>query len=182
MRLGAYLQIPCVALRYSITQGPRQSLFNQYSGIARIFTLRLLSGEAPVAFEDGLLQRDYIHVLDVVEANWLVTTNARANGQVFNVGSGTPTTVIEYAQRLAGKLESEIKPIIPRVFRRGDARHSVSSIEKLKALGWSPHHNLDSILEDFVGWVRGFESLEPFMSNAHEELLKMNVLQMSHGH
>jgi dTDP-L-rhamnose 4-epimerase len=182
MRLGVYLQIPCVALRYSITQGPRQSLFNQYSGIARIFTLRLLSREAPVAFEDGFLQRDYIHVLDLVEANYLVTTDTRANGKVFNVGSGTPTTVLEYAQHLARMLKSDIEPIVPGVFRRGDARHSVSSIEKLKALGWSPRHNLDSILEDFVGWVKGFGSLEPFMSNAHEELLKMNVLQMSHGH
>lgn len=182
MRLAAYLQVPCVALRYSITQGPRQSLFNQYSGIARIFTLRLLSGGAPVAFEDGLLQRDYVHVFDVVDANWLVTTDDRANSQVFNVGSGTPTSVIEYARRLAEKLDSQIQPVLPGVYRRGDARHSVSSVDKLKALGWSPGRNLDTILQDFLTWVRGCGSLEPFISSAHEDLLKMNVLRMSYGH
>jgi dTDP-L-rhamnose 4-epimerase len=182
LRLAAYLQIPCVALRYSITQGPRQSLFNQYSGIARIFALRLLNGEAPFAFEDGLLQRDYIHVLDVVDANWLVTNDPHANAGIFNVGSGVATTVLEYAMRLAQKLATQIQPEIPGVFRRGDARHSVSSIEKLKSLGWVPRRNLERILGDFVDWARSFGSLEPFMSNAQDQLLKMNVLRMSYGH
>ena len=181
MRLAAYLQIPCVALRYSITQGPRQSLFNQYSGIARIFTLRLLCGEAPLAFEDGLLQRDYIHVMDVVDANWLVTSDNRANGGVFNVGSGVATTVLEYATQLAQELETQIQPEIRGVFRRGDARHSVSSIERLKSLGWVPRRNLERTVADFVQWVRSFATLEPFISNAHEQLLKMNVLRMSYG-
>ncbi len=182
MRLGAYLQIPCVALRYSITQGPRQSLFNQYSGIARIFTLKLLRGESPIAFEDGLLQRDYVHVLDVVEANWLVTNSERADGGVFNVGSGNPTTVLEYARRLAEKLRVQVQPIVPGIYRRGDARHSVSSIEKLKALGWRPRRSLDDILDDFLAWVKGLENFEPYFSDAHEQLLNMSVLQKIYGY
>ncbi len=182
MRLAAYLQIPCVALRYSITQGPRQSLFNQYSGIARIFTLKLLRGEPPVAFEDGLMQRDYVHVLDVVEANWLVTHSNRADGEMFNVGSGAPTTVLEYAKRLAEKLNIPIQPVVPGIYRRGDARHSVSSIEELKGLGWRPRRSLDDILEDFLGWVKSLETVEPYFSDAQQQLLNMNVLRMSYGH
>jgi len=177
LKLARLLSISCVALRYSITQGPRQSLFNQYSGIARIFTLRLLQDKAPVAFEDGLLQRDYIHVQDVVEANWLVTHDDRAVGHAFNVGSGKPTTVIDYAQRLARKLGKSIEPVTPGIYRQGDARHSVSSIDKLKQLGWRPRRSLDEILEDFLAWVRGLDDIERYFSDAHQQLVAMNVLR-----
>lgn len=181
LKLAQMLGIPCVALRYSITQGPRQSLFNQYSGIARIFTLRLMRDEAPIAFEDGLLQRDYVHVQDVVDANWLVTNHPQAAGQAYNVGSGTPTTVVEYARLLAAKLGKSIEPQVPGIFRLGDARHSVSSVAKLRALGWEPRRSLDVILDDFVGWVDSVGNLDRFDSNAHERLVEMNVLRMSHA-
>jgi dTDP-L-rhamnose 4-epimerase len=179
LRLGAITGIPSVALRYSITQGPRQSMFNQYSGIARIFTFKLKQGEAPVAFEDGLLQRDYVHVQDVVEANWLVSRDERAIGQAFNVGSGRPTTVLEYAQRLAAKLGKSIEPQISGVFRVGDARHSVSSVAKLGALGWKPKRDLNVILDDFLAWIDTLGGLERFASDAHEQLIKMDVLRKS---
>ena len=182
LKLGALLGIPCVALRYSITQGPRQSLFNQYSGIARIFTIRLMRDESPIVFEDGLLQRDYVHVKDVVEANWLVTHDDRAVGQAFNVGSGVPTTVLEYANRLASKMSKSIRPELPGIYRLGDARHSVSSIEKIKRLGWRPSCTLDDILEDFLGWVEGLGALDQVSTDTHQRLLQMNVLRMSNAH
>jgi dTDP-L-rhamnose 4-epimerase len=179
LKLANLLGIPCVALRYSITQGPRQSLFNQYSGIARIFTISLLQNRAPVAYEDGLLERDYIHVQDVVDANWLVTRDPRAIGQVFNVGSGRPTTVLEYARKLAAKLGKAIEPVTPGIYRLGDARHSVSSIEKLKRLGWVPRRSLDEIMEDFLAWVRSLDDIERYLSDAQQQLVSMNVLRMS---
>ena len=182
LKLANLLRIPCVALRYSITQGPRQSLFNQYSGIARIFTLRLLQGKPPVAFEDGLLQRDYVHVQDVVEANWLVTHDERVVGEAFNVGSGTPTTVLEYAHKLAAKMGKSVDPEVPGIYRLGDARHSVSSVEKLKRLGRRPRRTLDDVLEDFLSWVHGLGNLERYFSDTHQQLLNMDVLRMSHAH
>lgn len=181
LKLADLLGIPCVALRYSITQGARQSLFNQYSGIARIFTLSLLQNKTPVAFEDGLLERDYVHVQDVVQANWLVTHDTRAIGQAFNVGSGKPTTVLEYARKLASKLDKSIEPVIPGVYRQGDARHSVSSIEKIKELGWIPQRGLEEIIQDFLAWVRGLPNIERYFSDAHQQLVSMNVLRMSHA-
>src|SRR6266705_3091573 len=83
--LGWLHGIPTVALRYSITQGPRQSLFNQYSGICRIFVGRALKGEPLVIYEDGLQTRDFVHIEDVVEANMLVLESEAANFQAFNV-------------------------------------------------------------------------------------------------
>lgn len=181
LRLGAQTGVPCVALRYSITQGARQSLFNQYSGIARIFTLQLLRDQRPLAFEDGLLQRDYVHVDDVVEANWVVTRERKADGQVYNVGSGVPTTVIEYARKLAEAMGKSMEPKISRMFRMGDARHSVSSVAKLSQLGWSARRSLGEIIQDFLAWVSTQGSLDHIASNAHRELIEMKVLRTAAG-
>jgi len=179
LKLGAFLGIPSVALRYSITQGARQSLFNQYSGIARIFALRLLSGQRPIAFEDGFMRRDYVHVLDVVEANWIAANDERAVGKAFNVGSGVPTTVVEYAERLAQRMGRNIHPDVPGIYRRGDARHSVSAIEKFRELGWRPQRNLDDILDDFLAWVESLGGVDSAPSDNHQKLLDMQVLRLS---
>ena len=151
--LACIYQIPTVALRYSITQGPRQSLYNHYSGICRILTSRLRKGLPPLIYEDGLQTRDFVHVSDVVEANILALQDERANFQAFNVGSGIPLTVQGYAQRLCQAINPRLKPEVPGEYRVGDNRHSVWSVEKLKALGWKPKKTLDNIIDDFLAWV-----------------------------
>ena len=65
------LRIPTVALRYFNVYGTRQSLSNPYTGIAAIFTSRLLNDNPPLIYEDGLQSRDFTHVSDIVQANIL---------------------------------------------------------------------------------------------------------------
>ena len=88
VNLGRRYGIPTVALRYSIVQGPRQSVYNAYSGACRIFCLSYLQGVAPTLYEDGGAIRDYVNIDDVVDANVLVLEDDRAVGRVFNVGGG----------------------------------------------------------------------------------------------
>lgn len=154
LRLGLANRVPTTALRYSITQGPRQSPHNTYSGICRIFTQRLLAGDPPVVYEDGKQLRDYVHIGDVVSANLHVAFDDRANFEAFNVGSGHGTTVLEYAHTLAKILGSDIRPVVPGKFRVGDNRHSVSDIKKLHSLGWKPTRNLTLIMRDYADWLR----------------------------
>lgn len=177
LRLGKLFDIPTVALRYSITQGARQSPHNTYSGICRIFTLRYLNGQAPIIYEDGRQLRDYIHVSDVVAANMLVAREPRANFESFNVGSGKGITVLEYASLLARTLSSEIKPVVPGKYRVGDNRNSVSSIEKLKALGWAPRKDLERIMSDYVEWLEGSGLLEQFYQPADHEMELAGVVR-----
>src|SRR4029077_9113958 len=96
-KVGERYGIPSVAMRYSIVQGPRQSFRNAYSGALRSFAVRVLSGQAPVLYEDGQQLRDYVSVHDVVRANLLVRDDERANYQVFNVGGNRRVTVHELA-------------------------------------------------------------------------------------
>lgn len=154
LRLGRNLQIPTVALRYSIVQGPRQSPMNAYSGICRIFTSRLLNSEPPVIYEDGEQLRDYCHITDVVAANLLVAGDPRADYEPFNVGSGIGTSVCKYARALTAVTECSIDPVIPGKFRVGDNRNSVSSTAKLQALGWRPTKHLTDIMRDYWDWYR----------------------------
>jgi dTDP-L-rhamnose 4-epimerase len=102
--LGWLHGIPTVALRYSITQGKRQSLYNHYSGVCRIFCSRALQHLPLLLYEDGRQTRDFVHVDDVVEANMLALEKDEANGQVFNVGSGRATTILEYARSVLGRI------------------------------------------------------------------------------
>ena len=151
--LGRLHGIPSVALRYSITQGPRQSLYNQYSGILRIFLRHKLSGKPLVIYEDGLQTRDFVHIQDVVDANFKVLADDRADFNAFNVGGGKATTILDYTADFIRKTNSKLEICMTGQYRVGDNRHSVSSIAKLQALGWTPRLGLDRIMGDFLAWA-----------------------------
>jgi dTDP-L-rhamnose 4-epimerase len=173
--LGWLHGIPAVAMRYSITQGKRQSLHNHYSGICRIFCSRAKQKLPLVIYEDGQQTRDFVHVEDVVEANMLVLERDEANFQAFNVGSGRSTTVLEYAERVQARLgKSGIE--ISGQYRRGDNRHSVSSIEKLKGLGWQPTRSLTDILDDFLEWLENAETTTTPVPDAYSEMRRAGVV------
>jgi len=177
VRLGRLHGIPTVALRYSIVQGPRQSFYNQYSGICRIFCLRLLNNLPPLIYEDGLQKRDYTHIRDVVEANMLVLKDSRADYQVFNVGSGLEITVKKYTQALIDRLNKEIEPEVPGEYRLGDNRHSVSDIAKLKALGWDPRHGLEEIFDDYLAWIENQGDLGHYFREAEQAMRAQGVVR-----
>src|SRR6185437_15987986 len=105
---GRTYGLPVVALRYFNIYGTRQSLSNPYTGVAAIFASRLMNGRAPVIFEDGMQRRDFVSVQDVVAANVLAMSSARANGKVLNIGSGMPVSIREVAAELARAMDSEI--------------------------------------------------------------------------
>lgn len=175
--LGRLHRIPTVALRYSITQGPRQSLFNQYSGILRIFTTRALAGEPLLIYEDGRQTRDFVHIDDVVDANFCVLDSDTADFESFNVGGGTPTSIAQYAELIVSKLGGGIRIMIPGQYRLGDNRHSISSIAKLQTLGWRPKHNLPQILDDFFSWVDQIGGIPANIPDAYRDMLDRGVIQ-----
>ncbi len=176
LRLGRQLNIPTVALRYSITQGPRQSPYNSYSGICRIFTLRLLNNQPPLIYEDGQQLRDYVHISDVVDANLCVLRSDEASFEAFNVGSGTGTTVLQYVDALAGVLNRDVSLRLNGKFRVGDNRHSVSSVAKLRQLGWAPRKTLLDIITDYVDWIRDFPVARELFLQADQEMERVGVV------
>jgi dTDP-L-rhamnose 4-epimerase len=174
--LGWLHGIPTVALRYSITQGARQSLYNHYSGVCRIFFSRALRNSALIIYEDGNQTRDFVHVQDVVDANMLVLEKDAADFQAFNVGSGEATTVLEYATAVLRKLASSVDLQITGQYRRGDNRHSVSRVEKISSLGWRPRRNLSLIMDDFLDWIESIGGIPEPITDAYADMKHAGVV------
>ena len=130
INLGRRYGIPTVALRYSIVQGPRQSVYNAYSGACRIFCLSYLQGMAPTLYEDGEAIRDYVNIDDVVDANVLVLEDDRAAGRVFNVGGGKAVTTREFADIVMRQYGSDQPGVVTGEYRFGDTRHILSGHQR----------------------------------------------------
>jgi len=111
--------IPAVALRYFNTYGTRQALSNPYTGVAAIFSGRLLNAKPPVIFEDGLQRRDFTHVSDIVQANLIAKDRSEADYGVFNVGTGRPFTILDVANALIKHMGLELVPEVVEKFRAG---------------------------------------------------------------
>src|SRR5260370_26614144 len=157
INLGRRHGLPTVALRYSIVQGPRQSVHNAYSGACRIFCLSYLLGRAPVLYEDGGAIRDYINIEDVVDANVLVLSDDRAVGQVFNVGGGKAVTTQEFADIVMRQYGSDKPGMVTGEYRFADTRHILSDISALRALGLEPHSTPADSCSTEARWLQGME-------------------------
>jgi dTDP-L-rhamnose 4-epimerase len=138
--------------------------------VAAIFSSRLLNGNPPLIFEDGLQSRDFVHVSDIVQANLLAMENGDADYGVFNVGTGRQLTVLDVAHALSGALGLEIEPEIVGKFREGDIRHCYSDISKARrVLGYQPKVLFEDGISDLVQWVRAQESTD-LVGTATQEL------------
>jgi dTDP-L-rhamnose 4-epimerase len=155
LTVGRAYGIPTVALRYFNTYGPRQALSNPYTGIAAIFSSRILNGNPPLVFEDGLQTRDLIHVKDIARANLLAMERAEADYRVFNVGTGKGTTILELARILLEQFERpDLEPQIVHRFRVGDIRHCYADTSKAeKLLGFTPSMSLKEGFRDLKAWI-----------------------------
>ncbi|MDC0204189.1 NAD-dependent epimerase/dehydratase family protein [Flavobacteriales bacterium] len=153
--IGKTLQIPAVALRYQNVYGPGQSLSNPYTGILSIFSTRILNGNDIDVYENGGGSRDFVFIDDAVEATILALENKEANHQIFNVGSGVATTVLQVANTLKSLYASDIEIKVSRKYRLGDIRHNYADLSKIKnALGFSPKVNFKAGIKKFVKWVQ----------------------------
>jgi dTDP-L-rhamnose 4-epimerase len=111
----------------------------------------------------------------------LVLEQDAANAQAFNVGSGRPTSVIDYARLVLDKIGSKIEFLIPGEYRTGDNRHSVSSTSKLQALGWTPKRSLSDIVDDFLEWVQQSGGIPEQVQDAYVNMKQAGVV-LSAGH
>ncbi|QEK51321.1 SDR family NAD(P)-dependent oxidoreductase [Pedobacter aquae] len=152
---GQAYHIPTVALRFFNVYGTRQALSNPYTGVLAIFASRYLNNKAPMIFEDGLQERDFIHVKDVCKACILAMEKPEATHQVFNIGSGHKYNVREIALQMAEALDkAHIMPIINGKYRVGDIRHCFADIQKAKTvLGFTPSVSFKYGLQELAAWL-----------------------------
>ena len=177
INLGRRYGIPTVALRYSIVQGPRQSVYNAYSGACRIFCLSYLLGMAPTLYEDGRAIRDYVNIDDVVEANILVLQDDHAVGRVFNVGGGKAVTTKEFADVVMRHFGSSQPGVVTGEYRFGDTRHIVSDISALRALCWEPRHTPADSVAAYAAWLKDMDGLDRVLAEANSRMRALGVVR-----
>ena len=155
LMVGKTYGLNIAILRFFLVYGPRQALSNPYTGVFAIFCSRLLNGNNPIVFEDGQQSRDFVNVNDVCQALFLAMKSYAANGEIFNVGTGTPISIKEIAEIFTEKINPELRPIYNQQYRVGDIRHCVADISKIKKkLVFEPKISFNQGIEEYVNWIK----------------------------
>ncbi|MBN1423077.1 NAD-dependent epimerase/dehydratase family protein [Candidatus Fermentibacteria bacterium] len=178
LAVGYAYRIPTVALRYFNVYGPRQALSNPYTGVGAIFSARLLNNKPPLVFEDGRQTRDFVHVSDIVQANLRAMETDAADYLAVNVGTGTPTSVLQVASLLADHLGYEGTPVVLGKFREGDIRHCFADISRARhLLGYAPLVSMSGGIPELVRWVSSQEGVMDHTDHAADELRKWGLTE-----
>ncbi len=168
---GKQVGVPAVALRYSCTYGPRQSIFNPYTGVIAIFCTRLLNNLSPVLYEDGRQTRDFSFVEDIARANLLAAETDKLDGLAVNVGGGKGVPIRQVAQILSKALKIDIEPEARGEFRPGEMRHLTSDTTKIRSAGYKPQIELEEGIQRYIDWIRSQSDIRDYFSEA-EQILK----------
>jgi dTDP-L-rhamnose 4-epimerase len=173
---GKQIGIPTVALRYSCTYGPRQSIFNPYTGVIAIFCTRLLNNLPPVLYEDGEQTRDFSFVEDIARANLLAAETDKLDGLPANVGSGSSVSIREIAETISNALKIEIAPEVNGEFRPGEMRHLTSDTTRVHAAGYEPHVDLAEGIRRYIDWIRTQSDIRDYFSEAAKILRSKGIV------
>jgi dTDP-L-rhamnose 4-epimerase len=178
---GKQTGIPTVALRYSCTYGPRQSLFNPYTGVIAIFCTRLLNGLPPIMYEDGGQTRDLCFVEDIARANLLVMESDKLDGLPVNAGSGRAVSVRDLAAIIAEQLGIKLEPLARGEFRPGEIRSLISDIGRIRTIGYEPQTTIEQGIGRYVEWIKTQGTVADYFGAAEAGLRAKGIVQSVKG-
>ena len=173
---GKQVGIPTIALRYSCTYGPRQSIFNPYTGVIAIFFTRLLNNLPPVLYEDGEQTRDFSFVEDIARANLLAAETDQLDGLPVNVGSGEGVSIRKVAELISDALGIQIAPEAKGEFRPGEMRHLTSDTKRIRAAGYTPQVNLAAGIGRYLDWIQKQTDVRDYFGRAENILRSKGIV------
>jgi len=146
------------SLRYFNVFGPRQNADSDYAAVIPRFIERLSKRESPIIFGDGSQSRDFTFVSNVIAGTLLAGARSKPlDGEVYNIGAGTRTSVLELARLLSELLIEGRDPPEPehRPARAGDVPHSVADITRAsRELDYTPIVSLRQGLIETIEWFK----------------------------
>jgi len=142
-----------IVLRYANVFGPRQNAECE-AGVISIFATQMLKGQAPIVYGDGLQERDFVYVGDVVDANIRAIENNKALNNLFNISTCKATNLNtifsllkSYTGYSGGKIHTNPK--------KGEIRKLLLNYDKAKKiLGWEPSVSIEEGLKKTAEWYR----------------------------
>jgi nucleoside-diphosphate-sugar epimerase len=147
--------LPVSVVRYSNVFGIGQRPDNPYCGVVAKFFAAVINGCPMQVHGDGEQTRDYTYIDDAVDATLLAAIQPRAEGEVFNVGTGIETSVNDLAARIGAAVDVPVH--IVHIDRRDidNIRRRVVNIEKARRmLRWSPQVTLTEGLNRTTAWMQ----------------------------
>lgn len=143
-----------VALRYFNVYGPRMDVHGVYTEVLIRWMERIESGLPPIILGDGLQTMDFVHVHDIARAN-ILAAKSSVTDEVFNVASGTETSLNELAEMLLAVMGSTLKPEYGPARKVNAVARRLASTDKARDLiGFSTEVDMEAGLRDLVAWWR----------------------------
>jgi len=143
-----------VALRYFNVYGPRMDIHGLYTEVLIRWMERIEAGQPPLILGDGKQTMDFVYTEDIARAN-LLAAASDATDQVFNIASGTETSLIELAQALQRAMDSDIDlEFGPPRGVNGVPRRLADTSAAARVLGWKAEVSLEEGLSRLVAWWR----------------------------
>jgi len=141
------LGVKIIGLRYFNIFGKGQTI--EYAGVITKFLDRIQDGKPPIIFGDGSQIRDFIHVEDIANANYLAMTSDVSNLHV-NIGTGNAISILELAKTMIDVSDLNLQPIMLEALD-GDIQksHSDSSLAKI-SFGWISEMKLEDWLKEII--------------------------------
>jgi nucleoside-diphosphate-sugar epimerase len=144
-----------VVLRYFNVYGPRMDIHGRYTEVLIRWMERIEAGQPPLILGDGTQTMDFVFTEDVARAN-LLAASADVTDEVFNIGSGTETSLIELAETLAGIMGTDLAPEFGPPRQVNPVPRRLADVTRARErLGWKAEVSLEAGLERLVSWWRG---------------------------
>ena len=140
-----------------------------------------MRGETIQLFGGGRQVRDFNYIDDVVDANVLVLSDARAVGRVFNVGGGQAVTTREFADIVMRHYGSAQCGMVTGEYRFGDTRHILSDISALRELGWEAQRTPADSVAAYAEWLKGMDGLDGVLAAANAQMRSLGVVRKATG-
>ncbi|MBB4187153.1 UDP-glucose 4-epimerase [Sinorhizobium terangae] len=143
-----------VALRYFNVYGPRMDVHGVYTEVLIRWMERIASGRPPIIFGDDSQTLDFVHVRDIARAN-LMAARSDVTDEVFNVASGTETSLRELALLLARIMGASLEPQLEPARKVNAVTRRLADTSKAeRLLGFKTEITLEEGLRDLVAWWR----------------------------
>lgn len=152
--------LPYVALRYFNVYGPRMDVYGAYTEVLIRWMERIAGGLPPIIMGDGTQTMDFVHVRDIARANMLAAASD-ASDAVFNVASGTETSLSQLAAILLDVMGSSLTPVHEPARKVNPVARRLASTEKAaRDIGFRAQISIEDGMRDLVTWWRASRELE----------------------
>lgn len=142
------------ALRYFNVFGPRQDPSSEYSAVIPLFISKVLKGESPTIFGDGLQTRDFTYVENNVRANVAASLAPGLKSEVMNIACGTSYSLLDLLAAINAVLGTKVEPKFAPP-RAGDVKHSLADISRAReAIGYEVSVKFEEGLRRTIDWYR----------------------------